>query len=363
MCHLKVLLALMIFPLVFVLPQADAQPLRQALDIIEESVANGDIPGASVLVLRKEKVIVDRAFGICDRSDQSAFQTDTICWIASLTKPITVAAAITLVEDGSLELDATVDKYLPEFQRKNTNAGRSIPTVRQLMSHSSGIQSSVPLRPRLFFKQAWYNRSLKEIAAAIAETKLVFEPGTQVQYSNAAPYVLGRIVEKLSGQDFGDYLEAKILRPLGMNDTGFSVRPEDVDRVAVVYRRENQATTEFCRYDPKWQVKMTMPDGGLFSTPADIAKFANAFLNEGKPILPKESASEMLAQQSKGYGLGWILDEPNQFSHWGSSGTLVWGDLKNDIVGVVFIQIQDLRLVADIHRRFRHAVSHASQIP
>ena len=276
---------------------------------------------------------------------------------------MTVAAAMTLVEDGRLDLDATVDKYLPDFRHQATKSGRRFPTVRQLMCHSSGIQSSVPLRPRFFFDQKWYIRSLKEIASAIAETELVFDPGTQVKYSNAAPYVLGRIIEILSGQNFGDYLKAKILLPLGMNDTGFSIPPEKVDRVAVVYRKENQTTIEFCRYDPNWQVKMTMPDGGLFSTPADIAKFASAFLRGGKPFLSKKSVDEMLSQQSKGYGLGWILDEPSQFSHWGSSGTLVWGDSGTGIVGVVFIQIQDLRLVADIHRRFRHSVTSALPKP
>ena len=90
-----------------------------------------------------------------------------------------------------------------------------------------------------------------------------------------------------------------------------------------------------------------------------MAKFAATFLDGGKPILSKKSADEMLTQQSAGYGLGWILDEPSQFSHWGSSGTLIWGDQETNTVGVVFIQIQDRRLVADIHHRCRNAVTRA----
>ena len=363
MCKLNVQFLLMIFPLASALPPANAQPLKPAVGQIEQSVLNGEIPGASVLVLQNNRIVVDRAFGLCDRRDQRAFQTDTICWIASLTKPVTAAAAMTLVEDGRLDLDAAVDQYLPEFRGQATKTGRRIPSVRQLMCHSSGLPSSVPSRPRFFFDQTWYTRSLQEIVPAIADTELFFDPGTQVQYSNAAPYILGRIIEIQSGQNFGDYVKAKILLPLGMHDTGFSVPPEKVDRVAVVYRKENQSTIEFCRYDPNWRVKMTMPDGGLFSTPADMAKFAGAFLNGGKPILSKSSADEMLSPQSKGYGLGWILDEPNQFSHWGSSGTLIWGDAKTDTVGVVFIQLQDLKLVADIHRRFRRAVTRAFPTP
>ena len=191
----------------------------------------------------------------------------------------------------------------------------------------------------------------------------MFDPGTQVQYSNAAPYALARIIETLTGQVFGDYVRAKILRPLGMNDTGFSIPPQEVKRVAVVYRNESHSTVEFCRYDPKWQVTMTMPDGGLFSTATDMAKFAGAFLDGGKPILTKKFADEMLSRQSAGYGLGWILDEPSQFSHWGSSGTLMWGDLETNTVGVVFIQIQDRKLVTDIHHRFHHAVTHVMAKP
>ena len=347
-----------VFVLAILQPAAFAQRLKPALDIIEQAVLNNDIPGASVLVIQNGNPVVARAFGICDRKQQRAFQNDTICWIASLTKPVTAAAAMTLVEQGKLDLDASIEVYLPEFRQQTTKNGqhRSV-TVRQLMCHASGIQSSVPLRPRFFFQQSWYDRSLKDIIPAIAETRLEFDPGTQVQYSNAAPYVLGRIVEILSGRSFDDYVRSRILEPLRMMDTGFSIQPQAVNRAAVVYRKENHSTVEFCRYDPKWQVTMAMPDGGLFSTTLDMAKFASAFLNGGRPILSKVSADEMLSPQSPGYGLGWILDEPHQFSHWGSSGTLIWGDQETNTVGAIFIQIQDRRLVADIHRRFRQAVT------
>ena len=350
--------------LVVMLPVARAQPLKPALDMIEQAVLHDEIPGASVLVVQKGNTIVARAFGVCDLKQRRAFKSDTICWIASLTKPVTAAAAMTLVEQGKLDLDASVEVYLPEFRQQVTKDGRHRRvTVRQLMCHTSGIQSSVPERPRFFFQQSWYEQSLKEIVPRIAETRLVFDPGTQVQYSNAAPYVLGRIIEVLSGESFEDYVSSRILKTLAMTDTGFSVRPEAVNRAAVVYRTEDDSTVEFCRYDPKWQVNMTMPDGGLFSTPTDMAKFAGAFLNDGWPILSKRSADEMLSQQSAGYGLGWILDEPNQFSHWGSSGTLMWGDPETNTIGVIFMQTQDRKVVADIQRRFRQAVTRATARP
>ena len=101
---------------------------------------------------------------------------------------------------------------------------------------------------------------------------------------------------------------------------------------------------------------MTMPDGGLFSTPMDIARFADSFLESENRILSDESVNEMLSKQNDSYGLGWILDKEHQFSHWGSSGTLVWADQKSGVVGVFFSQIQDFELLAKLRERFRNAV-------
>ena len=360
MGRLAIRLLLTTYFIAVVPPAAQAQSLELAFDVIQNAVTDGDIPGALVRVVHDGNTVT-RAFGLCDREGERAFQNDTICWIASLTKPITAAAAMTLVERGKLDLAASVDQYLPEFRHLTTLDGRYLPvTVRQLMCHASGIQSSVPMRPRYFFDQSWFQRSLPEIAPLIAKTHLEFDPGTKVQYSNAAPYVLGRIIEVQSGQSFSDYVQANILKPLDMHDTGFTVAPQHIERTAVVYRKEDDTSVEYCRYDPNWQVHMCMPDGGLFSTTRDIAKFAAAFLEGGKPIISEMSVREMLKPQSAGYGLGWILDQPGQFSHWGSSGTLVWGDLQTNTVGVVFIQLQDLTKVADIHQRFRQAVTRAT---
>ncbi len=341
-------------------PAALAQDLSPAFRIIEQAVSDGDFPGASALVMQNGETLAAEAYGLCDVKQQRPFRTDTICWIASLTKPVTATAATTLVEQGKLSLDDSVEQYLPEFAEQKTAAGTHVPIkVRQLMSHSSGLQSSVPLRPDFFFVQSWYQQPLPEVASAMAETELIFEPGRQVQYSNAAPYVLARIIEIQSGQPFGEFVRTRVLDPLQMSDTMFDVPAEKVGRTAVVYRRQQGELVEFCRYDANWKVAMTMPDGGLFSTPAHIAKFAEAFLNGGRGVLKPESVTEMLTRQSDGYGLGWILDRPNQFSHWGSSGALVWADRETKVVGVLFVQVQDRRMVSDLHDRFRAAVTAA----
>ncbi|MEQ1826906.1 MAG: serine hydrolase domain-containing protein, partial [Pirellula sp.] len=214
-----------------------------------------------------------------------------------------------------------------------------------------------------FFTQRWFDHGLSEVVDAISKRPLDFAPGAQVNYSNAAPYVLGRIVEVCSGQPYGEFVRSEILQPLQMRDSGFSVETSKVDRTAVVYRREKGALSIYCRYDPAWKVKMTMPDGGLFSTPHDVARFANSFLDKQWMLLREESVNAMLSQQSNGYGLGWILDRENQFSHWGSSGTLVWADTKSGVVGVFFSQIQDFNLLAKLRSQVRDAVDAAFESP
>ena len=117
-----------------------AQSLESAYQIVERAVADGSIPGASVLIMQRGKVIGERTFGVCELDPARPFRADTICWIASLTKPITATAAMKLVEQGKLQLDAPIENYLPEFSKLATQDGQHHDvTIRQLMSHTSGI--------------------------------------------------------------------------------------------------------------------------------------------------------------------------------------------------------------------------------
>ena len=358
-------LLLFILPAIACLPDStSAQSIDGAMQIVERAVQDGSIPGASVLIMQHGRVVEHRSFGVCEIEQGRPFRADTICWIASLTKPITAAAAMKLIEDGKLQLDSPIEDYLPELSQLATKDGRKHSvTIRQLMSHSSGIPASVPLRPRYFFSQEWFDRGLPEIVEAIAERPLDFVPGSEVHYSNAAPYVLGRVIEVSSGQAFDEFVWNEILKPLKMTDTFFAVPADRLSRTATVYRRQGKELSVYCRYDRRWEVRMTMPDGGLFSTPIDIARFANSFLEGGKGILSQESADEMLSKQNESYGLGWILDKEHQFSHWGSSGTFVWADRKSGVVGVFFSQIQDFDLLAELRERFRNAVDTAMNSP
>jgi CubicO group peptidase (beta-lactamase class C family) len=341
-----------------------AAKLDAAFDFVRTAVANGDVPGAIALVTQHGKVIREEAFGLADVENKIAMQPNTLCWIASITKPVTVAAAMKLIEEGKLGLDDPVEKWLPEFAELKDKEGKHhAVTIRQLMSHTSGIQSNPPLRPSFFFAQEFLGKNISEISTAISETQLQFEPGSKSQYSNAAPYVLARVIEVRSGKKFHEHVREAILEPAGMRDSYFIVPASEGKRAAVVYRDTKQDGKEervdFFRFDPNWTVRMTLPDGGLFSSPRQIAKFLQVFLDDDGRVLAKSSVKAMRDQQTPGWGLGWALEESGAFHHSGSSGVTAWADPKTGVVGVLFCQLQNPAKVDPLQVRFRELVREA----
>jgi CubicO group peptidase (beta-lactamase class C family) len=331
--------------------------LDAAFRIVEDAVASENLPGAIALVAQHDKILREEAYGVSDIANKTRMTPQTLCWIASITKPVTVAAAMKLVESGQLSLDDPVEKLLPEFAEQRDRDGQHhVITIRQLMSHTSAIQPNPPSRPNLFFEQGWLRRKIAEIPPLVAQTPLQFPPGSKVLYSNAAPYVLARIVELRTGKPFHEHVQKTIFDPAGMNDTYFIVPPSEAARVAVVYRDNRDERVEFCRFDPSWQITMTMPDGGLFSYPREIMKFLQIFLDDNGRILSHQTVRAMLTRQSAGFGLGWALDDDGLFHHFGSSGTLAWADPKTGVIGILFFQVQNPQKVDPLQKRFREAV-------
>jgi CubicO group peptidase (beta-lactamase class C family) len=341
-------------------PSLEKSSLDEAFRLVREAVERDDLPGAIALVAHQGKIVREEAFGLSDLKNRTPMTPTTLCWIASITKPVTAAAAMKLVESGQLSLDDPIEKWLPEFAKQKDRAGNHPTiTIRQLMCHTSGIQANPPSRPILFFEADWMSRQIADIAPLIAKTTVEFPPGSKVLYSNAAPYVLARIVELKSGQPFHEFVAERILKPAGMNDTHFIVPPSEAQRVAIVYRDVRGERTEFCRYDPAWKVTMTMPDGGLFSYPREIAKFLQLFLDDDGRVLSRDTVRTMLTRQSPGYGLGWALDDDGLFHHFGSSGTLAWADPKTNLIGILFFQVQSPQKIDPIQKRFRETIRRA----
>jgi CubicO group peptidase (beta-lactamase class C family) len=358
------LVALLFTVMCFNQPLLAQQSFDAAFRLVDDAVKHDDIPGAIALVAHRGRILREEAFGVSDVENMIPMTPRTLCWIASITKPVTVAAAMKLVEQGQISLDDPVEKFLPEFAAQEDRAGqhRAV-TIRQLMNHTSGIQPNPPSRPSLFFEEHWMARKISDIAPLIAQTTLEFEPGSQVKYSNAAPYVLGRIIELKSGKPFHEFVQQSIFSPAGMNDSHFIVPTAESSRVAVVYRDARGERTPFCRYDPGWKVTMTMPDGGLFSYPREIMKFLQLFLDDDGSVFSQDTVRAMRSSQAAGWGLGWSLEDDGLFHHFGSSGTSAWADPRTGLIGILFFQVQNPQKTDALQSRFRSTIREASVDP
>jgi len=333
------------------------EPLDAAFAAVQESVEKDEIPGAIVLVARHGKVLREEAYGTSDLEAKTPFAKNTLCWIASITKPFTVAAAMKLVDDGKLALDDLVEKHLPEFKEQVDKDGKHhVFLIRHLMTHSSGLQRDSPTRKSAMGPD-WRGQKIPDIVAAISKTKLQFEPGTKSQYSNAGMIVLGRVIEVASGKPYADFVKEAILDPLGLKDAYYHIPAAEAKRVSPVYRENGGKREAYFRFDPEFKVENTAPNGGLFSYPGEIVKFMRIFIENDGKVLSKKSTDEMLKEHGTGQGLGWASKD-GVFSHGGSSGTFAWGDPKTGVIGIFFAQCTNDRLDR-VRQRFVRAVREA----
>jgi CubicO group peptidase (beta-lactamase class C family) len=333
---------------------AQEDKLEAAFRGVREAVERDEIPGAIALVAKDGKVLRHEAFGFCDPERRTPFLKETLCWMASITKPVTAAAVMTLVDAGKVALDDPVEKHLPEFK------GRGF-TVRQLLSHTSGLPANPPTRkrdgkgPGGAVDESWLTQSLPDIVRSIAAAEPQFKPGERVMYSNSGYFVLGRMIEVLAGEPYADVVRRKLLDPLGMKDSTFV--PTDPARVSSIYRELQGRRAPDFRFDPGVKIVNTAPDGGLFTNPGELVRFVQLFLDDDGKVLSRASVAEMLKEQAPGRGLGWALSKDGTFSHGGSSGTYAWGDPRQRVVGILFLQYWGSDKVGKVREGFVRGVA------
>jgi len=360
--------------------------LDSSFRLVRAAVEKNEVPGAVALVARGGTILRHESYGLRDLEHKLPFTTNTLCWIASITKPVTVAAAMTLVDANKLALDDPVEKYLPEFrEQKDTNGLHHAFTIRHLMSHTSGLVPNPPTRRSGWpiggpLDDFWLQQKLPEIVQIIARSQLRFKPGSKFEYSNSALFVLGCIIEVVSGKPYAAYVREKILDPLGMTDTYYAPPITEAKRVATIYARRDGKRETIFRFNPAVKIVNTAPDGGLFSYPAQLVPFLQVFLDndgpspakavagtplsrasarEGVRVLSRRAVADMLTPQPQGWGLGWSLQD-GLFLHEGSSGTLAWADPQSGVIGILFLQYRD-RNESDVRLRkvFRESVQKA----
>ncbi|HYM09606.1 MAG TPA: serine hydrolase domain-containing protein, partial [Bryobacterales bacterium] len=292
--------------------------LASALTRMAELVDADVMAGAVVLVARNGVIVAEQAFGLADVENSIPFRNDTICAMASVTKPVTATAVMILAGQGKLNIDDPVEKYLPAFGSQQLVVdgqprGHRAITLRQLLTHTSGLPQDVPSRKLPYMDRGWLSRTLPSIADEAAKMDLRFEPGTRYSYSSAGVAVLGRTVEVVSGQPFDAFQKTRLFGPLGMADTSFQPPASAAGRVAVLYADRDGKREAYYRFDPAFRITNPAPNGGLFSTARDMAAFVQMYLNRGEyngvQVLGSGEVRLMLSDQTPQLpqmrGLGW----------------------------------------------------------
>ena len=291
-----------------------------------------------------------------------------------MTKPITATAVLILQDQGKLTVDDPVEKHLPEFKGQMMVAEKTPEqvvlkkparpiTIKDLLTHTSGLTNNLPTGG-----SALDTLTLKGAVIGYAVTPLQFEPGSKWQYCNPGINTLGRIIEVVSGMTYADFIQKRLLSPLGMNETSFWPSGPELRRLAKSYKtKEDKSGLEevkIASLTPPYsdRDRMALPAGGLFSTAGDYAKFLMMIANGGvhgkRQIVSRLAIQQMSAvhtgelkagfTEGTGFGLGWnVVREaqgvtaalsPGSFGHGGAHGTQAWIDPKREMVLVLMIQ-------------------------
>ena len=300
---------LWLLPLLFVAVTSAASLPQRGVDalsaVLRSATDRGDVPGAVVAVVDKNGILYNEAFGRSSVLRNTPMTKDTIFNIASMTKAVTSAAIMILVDEGKLKLDDEVSKYLPKYKNPlvvtkfndadasyETRPAKRPITIRHLLTHTSGIGYG--------FSSPMLTKIMQKTMQPELDLPLLFDPGESWAYG-ASTRVLGQVVEAISGQKIDAYLESRILQPLGMQDTSYLVPPAKYARVVAVNARG--ADGKFVeRPMPATLPANVAGDGGLYATASDYGLFLRMLLNRGrlgdKRILSEKSAKSMLESHS-----------------------------------------------------------------
>jgi D-alanyl-D-alanine carboxypeptidase len=270
-----------------------------ARDIIARYVA-GDLFAGTVLVAAGDTLLLHQGFGLADRELHVSHGTASKFRTGSLTKQFTAAAILQLMEQGRLALDDLLTKHDPEAPEH----WREVRLVH-LLTHSSGIPSYTSL-PGFFERDADRERTPQEIIALTRDAPLHFPPGSAFKYNNGGYVILGHILERLTGMSYEAYLKRNILRPLGLDDTGYEKTGDALPFRARGYRLANG------HFENAAFLAMSLPyaAGSVYSTARDLFAWLRA-LKAGKPIC-SASVALMLRDHGHGYGMGFGIQK--QFS-------------------------------------------------
>jgi len=327
-------------------------------EALQPFVDTGALAGAVALVADKDRIVSLDAVGYADAAARKLIKPDAVFWIASQTKPMTASLLMMLIDEGRVNLDDAVEKYLPEFAGQWMVAEQdeehmllkrpSRPaSVRDLLCHISGL----PFRTAL--EQPTLDAlPLNVGVGSYAMTPLQTDPGAVWSYSNSGINTIGRIVEVVGGMSYWEFLKSRLLDPLGMAETTFWPSAEQLTRLAKPYEPNaektglQETTISQLQYPLDNPQRQPMPAGGLFSTATDVAKFCQMALSggvfEGKRLLSEKAVADMTTRQTppnieQSFGLGWGVGE-DTFGHGGALSTDMVVNRKHGLILVYLVQ-------------------------
>ena len=349
-------------------------------------VDSGKLAGVYAVIVRHGRIAYEHTVGWKNLEHKKPLHRDDIFRVYSMTKPITAAGMMRLVDMGKVTLDDPVAKFIPSFAQMKVFTGGSASqpilvdaatpmTIRELLTHTSGLAYGTTSSPiDTIFNAARVYRAeytVQEFADSVAKLPLFFSPGTGWNYSSGID-VAGRVIEAASGQSLGSFLKEQILDPIGMTSTAFRRNEIDQGRLTTLYERAADGKLRAINSSDGLQ-KMYEPDakffwgsGGLLSTPDDYMRFTQMLMNggvaNGKRVLSEASVREMTRNQiapalipipmgDRGYGFGLAMSVlvdstmatrpgPNGIYRWsGYVGTYFWNDPVNDMTAMIWTQL------------------------
>ena len=347
-----------------------------------------EIPGVVAMAATGSDVIYQGAFGKRDLSKDDAMTADSVFWIASMTKAITTAAGMQLVEQGKLSLDEPIGKLLPDLASPQVLEGfdasgepklrpaKGQITLRQLMTHTAGFAYDMWNGDMVKYLEKTGTPGIITCQNAALKTPICSDPGTRWEYGTNIDFV-GKAVEAVSGTKLDTYLRDNLFAPLGMNDTGFKISDSMRKRLVGMHARGEDGSLAPMPFEMEQTPEFHMGGGGLYGTAADYIKFTQMVLNKGKAngnqVLKPETVALMGQNNIGAIEVGKLPTAlpaytndvdlfPGMVKKWGlsflintaktpegrSAGGLFWAGLANtyfwidpvsDVSGVILMQL------------------------